>query len=178
MEPVTARPSNSAGEGANKPSPSLTDKRGAATKQLIRVECNPGADMLDYTHSFFSDYSEDHFRPHVAQKVTLAAFELLANGLKFGTMSEKVVIELLQSNDRIIVRVTNSTIPARIAMLGEHLEKIRANPEATYVEEMRKSMSGGQRAMLGLARLAHEARLELFTQIEGVRVIVEAHCPG
>ena len=32
--------------------------------------------MLDYTHTFFTAYTEGHFRPHVAQKLTIAAFEL------------------------------------------------------------------------------------------------------
>lgn len=145
----------------------------------MRVECNSGAEVLDYTHSFFTDFSESHFRPNVAQKITLAAFELLANGLKFGTMSQKVVIELLQGNSWLVLRVSNSTIPARIAMLTEQLEKIRVNAEAVYLEEMRKSMNGnGQRAMLGLARLAHEAHLELQVEVDANRVVVEAYCPS
>jgi len=153
------------------------ERLGSAPNTLVRVECNSGAEMLDYTHQFFTAYSEGHFRPHTAQKVTVAAFELLENGLKFGTMEEKVVIELVHGNSWIVVRVSNSSIPARISMLNDHLEKLRTNAEATYVEEMRKSMSGtGQRAMLGLARVAHEARLELQSQVEGNRVMVEAYC--
>ena len=153
---------------------------GPSPSTLIHIECNSGADILDYAHTFFTAYTEGHFRPHVAQKVTIAAFELLANGLRFGTMSDKVVIELLQGNSWIVVRVTNSTIMARIAMLTEHLDKIHASPEGTYVEEMRKSLSGaGQRgAMLGLARVAHEAGLEIFSSVEGARVVVEAYCPA
>jgi len=133
--------------------------------------------MLDYTHTFFTAYTEGHFRPHVAQKLTIAAFELVANGLRFGTISDKVVVELLKGTGWIVVRVTNSTIMARIAMLTEHLDRLQSSPEGTYMEEMRKSLGGGgQRAMLGLARVAHEAGLEIFFSVEGSRVVVEAYC--
>jgi hypothetical protein len=153
------------------------DRLGAASS-LVRVECNSGADMLSYTHAFFSAYCEGHFRPHTAQRLAVGTFELLENGLNYGAITQKVVIELLRGNDCFVIRVTNGAIQARVAMLLEHLVKIRANPEATFLEEMRKSMSGtGQRAMLGLARLAHEARLELSAHAEDGRVVVEAYCP-
>ncbi len=87
-------------------------------------------------------------------------------------------IELLQGNEWLALRVSNAAIVARISILLEHLEKLRVNAQATFLEEMRKSMSGtGQHAMLGLARLAHEARLDLFVHVEDKRVIVEAYCP-
>ncbi len=146
---------------------------------LIRVECNSGSDMLTCTHTFFTAYCEANFRPHIAQRLTVAAFELLENGLRYGGIRHKVVIELLQSTDWLAVRVSNEAIPARVAMLREHLARIETNPEAVFVEEMKRSMGGAnQRAMLGLARLAHEARLSLTADLHGQMVSVMAYCSG
>ena len=71
-----------------------------------------------------------------------------------------------------------SAIPARVAKLLEQLERISANPEAVFLEELKRSMGGANRAMLGLARLAHEARLELFAEVQDRHVEVVAHCAG
>lgn len=107
----------------------------------------------------------------------MAAFELLENGLKFGAMPQKVDIELLEGDGWLEVRVSDGAIPARISMLAEHLIRIRGNAEGVYVEEMRRAMSGGgRRAMLGLARLAHEARREITRQIEDGTVLGRAFC--
>jgi len=145
---------------------------------LIRVELNSGSEMLTCTHTFFSAYCDGNFRPIVAERLTVAAFELLENGLSYGGIREKVVIELLQVDCGLGIRVTNEAIPARLAKLLEQLERVGANPETVFLEELKRSMSGTNRAMLGLARLAHEARLELFAQVRDRHVEVVAHCGG
>jgi hypothetical protein len=154
-----------------------SERLGNTPSCLVHIECNSGTDMLEWTHAFFTSYCEGQFRPQVAQKLTAAAFVLLENGLNYGAITQKVVIELLQGNGWHMIRVSNVAIPARISILLEHLEKLRVNPEVIFMEEMRKSMGGmGQRAMLGLARLAHESQLELVAHAEDKHVIVEAYC--
>jgi hypothetical protein len=75
------------------------------------------------------------------------------------------------------VRVANETIGPRIAMLNDHVAKIRNNAEATLVEEMRRSVAGGPvRPMLGLARVVHEVSMQLDVIVEERRVTMTASC--
>jgi hypothetical protein len=53
---------------------------------------------------------------------------------------------------------------------------VKANSEQTLTDEMRRSVMGGPRPMLGLARVAHEAGMGLDIGIEGRRVTVTAFC--
>jgi hypothetical protein len=78
----------------------------------------------------------------------------------------------------IEVRVTNDTVPVRVDMLRSHLERLANDPEAAFLEEMRRSVSGGSsKAMLGLARVVHEAKLALELYIAGSRLTVVARVP-
>jgi len=143
----------------------------------VRVLCNAGSAGLEYTHKFIEAYAADHFRGAVAARLSVGAYELLANAINFGSVSSEIVLELLESESLIGVRVSNEAIQARIAMLKDHLSKLRANPERTFLEELRRSMTGGiPRPMLGLARVAHEAGLALDLQVQDRRVFVTAQC--
>jgi hypothetical protein len=60
-------------------------------------------------------------------------------------------------------------------MLCSHLERVSKDPEAAFLEEMRRSTVGGiTRPMLGLARVVHESKLLLEVYISGSRVTVSA----
>jgi anti-sigma regulatory factor (Ser/Thr protein kinase) len=142
---------------------------------LVRIVCSPGGDALEATHQFIERYSQSRFANQIAQRVSLATYELLANAFNFGLLSADVTIELLSSDTRIEVRVTNDAIAARISMLTAHLEKLKHDAGATMLDEMRRSVGGlGARAMLGLARVAHEATFDLSLAVDGRRVTVSA----
>ena len=146
-------------------------------RSLVRVLCNAGSGALEYTHAFITAYSVDHFRGAVAQRLSVGAYELLSNALNFGSVSSDIVLELIESENIVGVRVSNEAIQARISMLTEHLVKLRANAEQTFMEELRRSVTGGiPRPMLGLARVTHEVGLTLDLQVQDRRVTVTAQC--
>jgi len=146
-------------------------------RTLLRVICTAGSGALEYTHAFVTAYTADHLRGAVAQRLSLGAYELLANALNFGSVSSDIVIELIESDNLVGVRVSNDAIAARISMLTEHLLKLRTNAEQTFMEELRRSVTGGiPRPMLGLARISHEAGLTLDLQVNERRVSVTAQC--
>jgi hypothetical protein len=142
----------------------------ATTKTLVKIVCSPGGDALEATHRFIENYAQNRFSTQVAQRVSLAAYELLANAFNFGLLSADVTIELATSESRVEVSVTNDAIAARIEMLSAHVEKLSHDAAGTMMEEMRRSVGGvGARAMLGLARIAHEAGLDLVVRVDGGR---------
>jgi len=146
-------------------------------RSLVRVLCNAGSGALEYTHAFISAYAADHFRGAVAQRLTVGAYELLSNALNFGSVSSDIVLELIESDSMVGVRVSNEAIQARISMLTEHLAKLRTSAEQTFLEELRRSVTGGiPRPMLGLARVSHEVGLTLELQVQERRVTVTAQC--
>lgn len=146
-------------------------------RTLLRVICTAGSGALEYTHAFVTAYTADHLRGAVAQRLSVGAYELLANALNFGSVSSDIVIELIESDTMVGVRVSNDAIAARVSMLTEHLLKLKTNPEQTFLEELRRSVTGGiPRPMLGLARVAHEAALTLDLHVQDRRVSVTAQC--
>ena len=166
-----------------RPPPSVNSNRNQADsatlvgRSLVRVICTAGSRSLEYTHAFVSSYAADHFRGAVAQRLSVGAYELLSNALNFGSVSSDIVLELVEGDSLVGVRVSNEAIAARISMLSEHLLKLRTNAEQTFLEELRRSVTGGiPRPMLGLARVAHEVGLTLEAQVQDRRVTVTAQC--
>lgn len=144
---------------------------------MLRVICTAGSGALEYTHAFITAYTADHLRGAVAQRLSVGAYELLSNALNFGSVSSDIVVELIESDNMVGVRVANDAITARISMLNEHLLKLKTNAEQTFLEELRRSVTGGiPRPMLGLARVTHEAGLMLDLQVQERRVSVTAQC--
>ncbi len=158
----------------------LTADRGRAGEDadsLVRFTCEPGSDLLEDVHLFVDAYCRLRFRPAVAQRVALTGYELLANALNYGSVASEVVFELLERDERVVVRVQNDSIRARLDMLADRVKRLEADPEAVFVEEMRRYVSGGvSRAALGLARIRHEAKMDLELTISGSQVVVAASC--
>lgn len=149
----------------------------ASGTPLVRFTCEPGSNLLEDVQQFIAAYTKLRFRPSIAQRVSVAAYELFANALSYGSVSAEVVFEILECGDRIEVRVVNDAIPARVDMLRERVKRLEKDPEATFVDEMRRYVTGGvARAMLGLARVRHEAQMDLELEVSGTRVFVRASC--
>jgi hypothetical protein len=156
--------------------PRAFDPQAAGVRLLARISLSPGSEMLETTHAFATTFTGSRLNPQVTQRVSVAAYELLANAFSYSTMGEDISFELFEDDRQIAIRVSNQTIAARISMLSDHIAKVKASPEQTLTEEMRRSVSGGPRPMLGLARVVHEAGLSLDLATDARRVTVTASC--
>ena len=153
------------------------DAKSSRCRCLVRVLCSPGSDSLEGTHQFLSGYAQSRFRQQIAQRLSVAGYELLSNALNYSSMADEVTVELMDLPDFAAIRVANETIAPRIGMLNEHVTRIRNNAEATLIEEMRRSVAGGPvRPMLGLARVVHEVSMQLDVVVEERRVTMTASC--
>jgi len=183
----TARPSGQSGQHSRVQAPAERSRppaersrppaewRTAREDVLVRLMFTPGSSPLEATHTFLEAFLAERVPPAAAQRVCLAAYELLSNATSYATLGSDVVFEIVQRQTRVCVRASNNTIAARVAMLQQQLDKIRADPEETFVAELRRSMTSGvARPMLGLARIAHEVGLELELETSGARVTVTA----
>jgi hypothetical protein len=167
MQPRVSGPSSSTEHAAPNP----------GDRPLVTVVCDTGSNVLEATHSFLTAYAASRVRSHVVQRLSVAAYELLANALNYGSLTGDVVVEFFHARSVATIRVSNDAIPARIQMLTDHAARVQENAANTFMEEMRRSVSGGiPHPMLGLVRLVHEAGLKLDVNVVDRRVVVSAGC--
>jgi hypothetical protein len=139
---------------------------------LVSINSRSHDDVLEYTHSFVVAYARQRFRSALVQPLSVATYELLGNALNYGSALGEVVFQLVELPSSIGIRVSNGTVPVRLDILRAHVERIGKNPEAAFLEEMRRSVSGGGSAkpMLGLVRIVHEAKLTLELYVSGTQL--------
>jgi hypothetical protein len=142
---------------------------------LVRISTRAGDESLTYVHEFISHYAGQRYRQAVAESVRLAAFELLENGIAYGSISSPVVIELAEQGPWVLLRVSNDAIEARAGRLKAQLDKLSADAQATYLDQVRRSVGSPGRALLGLARVAHEGGMRLDAETTNGRVVVTAY---
>jgi hypothetical protein len=148
------------------------------TQVILRVVCEAGSNILEPTHLYVTTLSKVRFRPTIAEKVSLACWELFSNALSYGSIRRPVILEVCDLRTAVELRVSNESIAARCQMLEQRIQQLKTDAKGTYLEEMRRSVSGGMpRATLGLARVVHEGKMELSCSIVNQsRVIVSARC--
>ena len=145
-------------------------------KSLVRVACDAGGTPTELLLEFLSKYTAQRYPGQLGQRLPVAAYELIENGIQYGSVAKEVIFEMLERDGWVELRVTNHAVPARVSRLREQIGKIAADPSKAYAEAMQRSMSGGK-PMLGLARVSHECRMELYLE-EGSagEVLVVARC--
>jgi hypothetical protein len=137
----------------------------------VRIVSEAGGDPAEPLRAFISSYTASRYSPQLAQRVTIAAYELLVNGLSYCSVAKEVAFELREGADNVEVMVSNHAVSARIEMLRAQLARLEVDAAGTYEDAMRRSLIGGvQRSMLGLARVVHEARMTLHVDEEQQRV--------
>jgi hypothetical protein len=141
----------------------------------IRLETSP--QFLPQLGEFTAGYTRFRFQPRTAEKLALASYELIENAISYGSISGDVVYTLHDADQYIEVCVANDSSPGRLSNLRTRLDRIRVDPEQAFQEEMSRSVTGsGGRAALGLARICHEAQMDLELEVEGNRVTLRARC--
>ena len=155
----------------------LANALGPQRLELLRVACSPGSSITEELHAFVVAFTKLRYRPAVADRIALTAYELFANGLSYGSISSMVALELAEEQGFVLVTVTNEAIQARIKVLVERCALLRTDAKSIYMEEIRRNVTGGiPRAMLGLARIVHEAGVELSVVAQGAAVTVVGRC--
>lgn len=147
----------------------------AVEPAVIAITSRSHDDVLEYTHAFVAAYCRQRFRGTLVDPLSLATYELLGNALNYGSVSGEVELRVIDKLDSIVVSVSNESMQVRIDMLCSHLERLRKDPESTFLDEMRRSTAkGGARPMLGLARIVHEAKLKVDAYVTHDHVTVQA----
>jgi hypothetical protein len=146
-------------------------------KLLLHIRLETSPQILQQVGEFITTYTKYRFQPRMAERLALASQELIENAVSYGSVSGDVICTLSEAERFIEVCVSNDTSPGRLANLRAQLERLRGDPEQVFLEEMGRSIAGtGARAALGLARICHEAQMDLELDVDGVRVSMHARC--
>jgi len=141
----------------------------------VHFTAQPHNELVEYAHPFVVSYARFRYRATIAEALSVAAYELLGNAVNYSSVFSPVDLQVVEGTSTVAVRVANDTVQVRLDMLCSHLERINKDPEAAFVEEMRRSVAGDSaRPMLGLARVVHEAKLTLDVYVSGKRVTLFA----
>jgi hypothetical protein len=144
---------------------------------LIQVSWDSSPDLEECLR-FIRAYARGRFATSIAERLALASNELLDNAVRYGSLAREFHYRLELDDARVAVCVRNTTVLTRVEMLNAQLRRLQASPAQVYVSELERStLTGGRRSMLGLARIRHEAEMELELTLDGLDVTLRAHCP-
>lgn len=145
---------------------------------LIRVRLDAGLDVLGDVRAFVSAYCVARYGAIVAESLVLSSHELLENAVTHGSLAAAIDFKFCEDEDggALYVEVTNTAQPSRIERLTQRLSDIRdKGAQQVYLSALREMMkSERNHGMLGLARLAHEAKVTLGMRAHESRVLVTA----
>jgi hypothetical protein len=148
----------------------------AKGRALINVSWDAGPDLEQFL-GFINAYAKARFSASLAERLTLASTELLDNAVRYGSLARDFNYRLELAERRVSVCVQNTTVKARIDMLSTQLKRLQENPAQVYNSELERSMiPNGRRSMLGLARIRHEAEMEIELSLDDAEVTVRATC--
>jgi len=144
---------------------------------LIHVTWDASPDLEQFL-GFITAYTKGRFSNSLAERVTLASTELLDNAVRYGSLARDFSYCLAMQTTQVSVSVRNATMPARIEMLVAQLRRLEAAPGQVYTSELERSMgsASGRRSMLGLARIRHEAEMQIGVDVDVNEVTVRAQC--
>ena len=144
---------------------------------LIHVTWDASPDPEQFL-GFISAYTKGRFSNNLAERVTLASTELLDNAVRYGSLARDFSYCLAAQTSQVSVSVRNTTTPARLEMLVAQLRRLESAPGQVYTSELERSMGpgSGRRSMLGLARIRHEAEMQVGIDVHINEVTVRAQC--
>jgi histidine kinase-like protein len=146
---------------------------------LISIGAPADPALLEPTYAYLSAYCFACLPPQLAQRLTVAIYELYANALRYGSDQSEVRIELWRSGGEVTLRISNSADVAQIERLTAQIVRVQEDPAAAFSHEMNSFSSASQPPpMLGIVRVAHEVGLPLELRSDRARVEISTRCDG
>jgi hypothetical protein len=152
-------------EQANEPSGYIELKFGPRWKYIAVVR----AFIQNFLAISFADAAR-------ADKIAMAASELLENAVKYATGEEtQVSVWLDQKDGDIEVSVSNKASPEAIAVLKANWESaMTGDPLAAYIRKMQEAATrNDSKSQLGLVRIRYETGADMTLDVDGTTVLIK-----
>lgn len=111
----------------------------------------------------------------LASRLALATHEMLENAVAYAH-DDETAIRIEVDGDLLCVRTWNRATPERLTALKSSIERVMAasDPDLYYQEQMSVAARRNDGSGLGLARVRHEAEMNLSYEIDNDRACIRA----
>ena len=111
----------------------------------------------------------------LASRLALATHEMLENAVAYAD-DEETAIRIEVDGDMLSVRTWNRATPERLASMKASIDRVMAasDPDLYYQEMMSVASRRNDGSGLGLARVRHEAEMNLSYEIDNDRACIRA----
>jgi anti-sigma regulatory factor (Ser/Thr protein kinase) len=111
----------------------------------------------------------------LASRLALATHEMLENAVAYAD-DEETAIRIEVDGDMLSVRTWNRATPERLAAIKASIDRVMAasDPDLYYQEMMSVAARRNDGSGLGLARVRHEAEMNLSYEIDNDRACIRA----
>ena len=111
----------------------------------------------------------------LASRLALATHELLENAVAYAH-DDETAIRIEVEGDTLSVRTWNRALPERLAAIRTSIDRVMAAPDADlyYQEQMMVAAKRNDGSGLGLARVRHEAEMNLSYEIDNDKACIRA----
>jgi anti-sigma regulatory factor (Ser/Thr protein kinase) len=111
----------------------------------------------------------------LASRLALATHEMLENAVAYAD-DEETAIRIEVDGDMLSVRTWNRATPERLASMKASIDRVMAasDPDLYYQEMMSVAARRNDGSGLGLARVRHEAEMNLSYEIDNDRACIRS----
>lgn len=146
------------------------------TPGYIELKFGPRWKYIAVVRAFIQNFLAVSFSDDVrADKLAMAASELLENAVKYASGEEtKASVWLSKADDLIRIAVSNRAAPASIAALKADWDRVMTgDPLAAYISKMQEAATRtDSKSQLGLVRIRYETGCDMALDVDGDLVTI------
>ncbi|MCA1950129.1 MAG: hypothetical protein LDL24_06140 [Treponema sp.] len=143
---------------------------------FIEIKFGPRWKYIAVVRAFIQNFIAVSYSDNIrADKIAMAASELLENAVKYAQGEETIVkLQLLPEKESIMVSVSNRASPEAIKGLQEIWNKVmQGDPLQSYIAQMQLAATrNDSKSQLGLVRIRYETGAEMKLDIQGDLVTI------
>ncbi|HPC72372.1 MAG TPA: ATP-binding protein [Treponema sp.] len=143
---------------------------------FIEIKFGPRWKYIAVVRAFIQNFIAVSYLDNLrADKIAMAASELLENAVKYAQGEETIVkLQLLPEKESIMVSVSNQASPEAIKGLKEIWDKVmQGDPLQAYIAQMQLAATrNDSKSQLGLVRIRYETGADMKLDIDGDKVTI------
>lgn len=151
-------------------------EKGTESAGYIELKFGPRWKYIAVVRAFIQNFmAVSYSDPERADKIAMAASELLENAVKYANGEEtRVRVRLSPENESVAVEVSNRASPEAIAGLKDNWARtMEGDPLQAYITKMQEAaVRTDSKSQLGLVRIRYETGADMDLKIDGDLVTI------
>jgi anti-sigma regulatory factor (Ser/Thr protein kinase) len=146
------------------------------TRPYFHLVFRPNIKLVSTVRRFTGEfYRRVLVDQELASRLALATHELLENAVAYAH-DDETAIRIEVEGDLLSVRTWNRATPERLTSIRNAIDRVMsaADPDLYYQEQMSVAAKRNEGSGLGLARVRHEAEMNLTYEIDNDRACIRA----